>query len=60
MSQQMPKPMIIVIAPFCIAAGFLIVLVREIGRAFKYAYLEARIEFDAAKRAYAQGSDANG
>lgn len=41
---------IAVALPFCVLFGFSSILVREIGNAFKYAWLEARSEIDAAKR----------
>ena len=47
--------LIVIMAIICMIHGFLSVLFREIGRAFRYAYLEACMEFSAAKRAYAAG-----
>lgn len=37
-------------APLTISWGFLSTLLREIGRAFKYAWLDARMEASAARR----------
>jgi len=47
-----PKLLILVLVLPAMAAGFFTVLGREIGQAFKYAYLEACRELDAAKRAW--------
>jgi len=46
----MNKAMILVATPICMIYGFVTVLVREIGRAFKYAWLEARRNLESAKR----------
>jgi len=46
----MSKTMIVVILPFAMLFGFISVLIRDIGRAFKYAWLEALIELESAKR----------
>lgn len=46
----MNRKLLIVIAPVAMLAGFVTVLVREFGRAFRCAYLEARIELGAARR----------
>lgn len=38
--------------PFCMVLGFVTTLVRGIGRAFHYAWLEARGELAAGKKVY--------
>ena len=48
----MIKTLIVVALPFAMLFVFVSVLVRGIGRAFKYAWLEAMIEFESAKRAW--------
>lgn len=46
----MNKTLIVIVLPFAMLFGFVSVLVRDIGRAFKYAWFEAMIELEAAKR----------
>lgn len=49
---QMPKILIIIAAPFCIAAAFFTVLFREFKVAFRYAWLEVQMEADSIKSAW--------
>lgn len=50
--RTVPRPLIVIIAPICVALGFVTVLTRDIGRAFYAAWLEAKIEADSARRAW--------
>jgi hypothetical protein len=46
----MPKWLIVIVLPICIFLGFFVVLVKEIGMAFRRAWLEAMFEIEAAQR----------
>lgn len=46
----MSRTMIVVLLPIAMLVGFFGTLFREIGSAFKCAYLEAMIEFEHARR----------
>lgn len=46
----MNRALIVAVLPFAMLFGFISVLIRDIGRAFKYAWLEAMIELESAKR----------
>jgi hypothetical protein len=47
---EMSRVLIVIIAPIAMVVGFASVLIRDIGRAFIHAWLEARIELEAARR----------
>jgi hypothetical protein len=48
--RRLPRWLIAIAIPFCMGAGFFTVLFRDIGRAFRAAWLEALIEFESAMR----------
>lgn len=50
--RRMPNWMIAITTPVCMLLGFFCVLTRDIGRAFKAAWLEALIELESAKRTW--------
>lgn len=54
MSKTYPPPRILIALaiPLCMVLSFCITLVKEIGGAFKYAWLDAMGELDSAKRAW--------
>lgn len=46
----MNKALIFILTPFAMTVGFVHILFRDVGRAFKAAWLEAKIELGAARR----------
>ena len=58
MSEYPPRWLIAVVLPVAMVVGFISVIFREIGRAFKYAWLEAMIEFQSGKRSWKREGNA--
>jgi hypothetical protein len=46
----MTRLLIVVVLPFCMVAKFSTTLVRDIGRSFRYAWLDAMSEVESAKQ----------